>query len=199
LIAERPLIAILRGITPGEAVEIGAALRDAGLLCIEAPLNSPEPLKSIAALRERFDGELLIGAGTVLSVQAVRDVAAAGGQIIISPNTDPAVIAETKAAGLISLPAFLTPSEAFTALAAGADALKLFPAEIAGPAGLKAIRAVLPPQTLVFPVGGVDPASLAAWRSAGASGFGVGSALYRPGATAGEVRSRARAFVEAFA
>lgn len=198
LIAERPLIAILRGITPQEAVEIGGVLRDEGFLCLEVPLNSPEPLRSIAALREAFDGEVLVGAGTVLSATAVGEVAAAGGQLIISPNTDVSVIAATKAAGLIALPAYFTPSEAFTALAAGADALKLFPAEVAGPAGLKAVRAVLPREALVFAVGGVDPGSLDAWRAAGASGFGIGSALYRPGASVGEVRTSARAFVEAF-
>ena len=181
LMRDLPLVAILRGLAPSEAVEIAAALRDEGFLCVEVPLNSPEPLKSIAAIRERFDGELLVGAGTVLSAQAVKDVAAAGGQIVISPNTDTSVIAATKAAGLVSLPAFFTPTEAFAALAAGADALKLFPAEAAGTATLKAIGAVLPPGTAVLPVGGISPASMGPWRAVGAAGFGIGSALYRPG------------------
>lgn len=199
LIAERPLIAILRGITPQEAAPVGEALAEAGFLCVEVPLNSPRPLETIEALRARFDGRLLVGAGTVLRPGEVEAVAAAGGQIIISPNADAAVIAAAKRAGLISLPGFFTPSEAFAALAAGADALKLFPAETAGPATLKAIRAVLPAEALVFPVGGIEPGSMAAWRTAGAGGFGIGSALYRPGATAEEVGTRARAFVEAFA
>lgn len=193
-----PLVAILRGITPADAVEVAAALRDEGFLCIEAPLNSPQPLRSVAAIRKRFDGELLVGAGTVLTAQAAREVAEAGGQIIVSPNADAEVIAATKAAGLISMPAFSTPTEAFAALDAGADALKLFPAEGASPAVLKALRAVLPPETPVLPVGGIDPSSMGSWRAAGAAGFGIGSALYRPGSTPAEVRERARAFVAAY-
>lgn len=198
LMRDLPLVAILRGLAPSEAVEIATALRDERFLCVEVPLNSPEPLRSITAIRERFDGELLVGAGTVLTAQAAKDVAAAGGQIVISPNTDVSVIAATKAAGLVSLPAFFTPTEAFAALAAGADALKLFPAEAAGPATLKAIRAVLPPETAVLPVGGIDPGSMGRWRAAGAAGFGIGSALYRPGVAAAEVGRTARTFVEAY-
>jgi 2-dehydro-3-deoxyphosphogalactonate aldolase len=198
VIRTRPLVAILRGIRPEDAAAIGDALADAGFLCLEVPLNSPRPLETIAALRARFDGRLLVGAGTVLNPAEVGAVAAAGGQLIISPNTDTAVIAAAKQAGLVSVPGFFTPSEAFAALAAGADALKLFPAETAGPATLKAIRAVLPPGVPVLPVGGIEPDAMAAWRAAGASGFGIGSALYRPGAGADEVAARAKAFVAAF-
>lgn len=198
VIETRPLVAILRGIRPDEAAAVGDALADAGFLCVEVPLNSPRPLETIAALRARFEGRLLVGAGTVLKAAEVAEVSAAGGQLIISPNTDVAVIAAAKAAGLVSVPGFFTPSEAFAALAAGADALKLFPAETAGPATLKAIRAVLPASVPVLPVGGIEPGSMAAWRAAGAAGFGIGSALYRPGLSADEVGLRARAFVGAF-
>jgi 2-dehydro-3-deoxyphosphogalactonate aldolase len=193
-----PLVAILRGLTPDESVEVGQALVTAGFRCLEVPLNSPEPLDSIRRLRDALGDRAIVGAGTVLSPQAVRDVADAGGQIIISPNTDTTVIAEAKAAGLISFPAFYTPSEAFAAIAAGADALKLFPAEAAGPAMLKAMKAVLPKTTPVLPVGGVEPGNVAAWRAAGADGFGLGSALYKPGRPAAEVGEIARAFVAAW-
>ncbi len=193
-----PLVAILRGLTPDEAVEVGEALVAAGFLCLEMPLNSPLPLESIRRLREALGDRAIVGAGTVLSVEAVRDVAAAGGQVVISPNTNPAVIGATKAAGLISFPAFFTPSEAFAAIEAGADAIKLFPAETAGPAALKAIKAVLPPTTPVFPVGGVEPGNAGAWRAAGADGLGLGSALYKPGRTAAEVGEAANAFVAAW-
>lgn len=193
-----PLVAILRGLQPDEAVEVGEALVAAGFLCLEVPLNSPQPLDSIRRLRDALSDRAIVGAGTVLSPRAVQDVADAGGQIIISPNSDPAVIAATKAAGLISFPAFFTPTEAFAAIDAGADALKLFPAETAGPATLKAIKAVLPPAMPVFPVGGVDPRNLAAWRAAGANGFGLGSALYKPGHSAAQVGVVAQAFVDAW-
>ncbi|MFN3879062.1 MAG: 2-dehydro-3-deoxy-6-phosphogalactonate aldolase [Brevundimonas sp.] len=193
-----PLIAILRGLTPDEAVDVGEAIVAAGFRCLEVPLNSPEPLESIRRLRQALDGRALVGAGTVLNVAAAREVAAAGGQLIISPNTDTDVIRETKTLGLLSLPGFFTPSEAFAALDAGADALKLFPAEIAGPKGLKAVRAVLPAATRVYPVGGVDPDSMAAWLSAGASGFGIGSAVFKPGQTADQVGRQAKAFVQAW-
>jgi 2-dehydro-3-deoxyphosphogalactonate aldolase len=193
-----PLVAILRGLKPDEAVEIGETLVEAGFLCLEVPLNSPQPLDSIRRLRDALGDRAIVGAGTVLSPRAVQDVADAGGQIIISPNSNPAVIAATKAAGLISFPAFFTPTEAFAAIDAGADALKLFPAETAGPATLKAIKAVLPPAAPVFPVGGVDPRNLAAWRAAGANGFGLGSALYKPGQTAAQVGAAAQAFVAAW-
>lgn len=190
-----PLIAILRGLKPDEAVEVGEAIVAAGFRCLEVPLNSPEPLESIRRLRQALDGRALVGAGTVLSVAAAREVADAGGQLVISPNTNVDVIAETKTLGLLSLPGFFTPSEAFAALDAGADALKLFPAEIAGPKGLKAVRAVLPAATRVYPVGGVDPDSMAAWRSAGASGFGIGSAVFKPGQSAEQVARQAAGFV----
>lgn len=190
-----PLIAILRGLKPDEAVEIGEAIVAAGFRCLEVPLNSPEPLDSIRRLRQALDGRALVGAGTVLSVAAARAVAEAGGQLVISPNTNVEVIAETKTLGLLSLPGFFTPSEAFAALDSGADALKLFPAEIAGPKGLKAVRAVLPAETRIYPVGGVDPDSMSAWRSAGASGFGIGSAVFKPGQSAEQVARQAAGFV----
>ena len=193
-----PLIAILRGLTPDEAVRVGEAIVGSGFLCLEVPLNSPEPLESIRRLRAALDGRALVGAGTVLNVAAVRDVAEAGGQLIISPNTNIGVIREAKASGLLSLPGFFTPSEAFAALEAGADALKLFPAEVAGVRGLKAVRAVLPSQTRVYPVGGVDPDNVSTWRANGASGFGIGSALFKPGKSAEETGRDARAFVTAW-
>ncbi|MDP1966225.1 MAG: 2-dehydro-3-deoxy-6-phosphogalactonate aldolase, partial [Reyranella sp.] len=187
------------GLTPGEAVAIAAALETAGVLGLEVPLNSPEPLESIRRIREAFDGRLVVGAGTVLTVDEVSAVQAAGGQFIVSPNTDPAVIRATKAAGLYSAPGFFTPTEAFSALASGADALKLFPADVAGPAALKAMKAVLPPSAPVIAVGGVDPATMGGWRAAGAAGFGVGSALYQPGLPPADVEARARRFVDGWA
>jgi 2-dehydro-3-deoxyphosphogalactonate aldolase len=193
-----PLVAILRGLTPDESVEVGEALVAAGFRCLEVPLNSPQPLDSIRRLRDALGDRAIVGAGTVLTPQAVRDVAGAGGQIIISPNTDVSVIGEAKAAGLISFPAFYTPSEAFTAIAAGADALKLFPAETAGPAMLKAMKAVLPKTTPVFPGGGVEPGNVATWRAAGANGFGLGSGLYKPGRSAAEVGEIAKTYVAAW-
>lgn len=193
-----PLIAILRGLKPDEAVEVGEAIVAAGFRCLEVPLNSPEPLESIRRLRQALDGRALVGAGTVLSVAAAREVADAGGQLVISPNTNVEVIAETKTLGLLSLPGFFTPSEAFAALDAGADALKLFPAEIAGPKGLKAVRAVLPAETRIYPVGGVDPDSMAGWRSAGASGFGIGSGVFKPGQSAEIVGAQSASFVTAW-
>lgn len=190
-----PLIAILRGLKPDEAVAVGEAIVAAGFTCLEVPLNSPEPLESIRRLRQTLDGRALVGAGTVLNVQAAREVADVGGQLIISPNTNTDVIRETKALGLLSLPGFFTPSEAFAAMDAGADALKLFPAEVAGPKGLKAVRAVLPAATRVYAVGGVDPDSMAQWRTAGASGFGIGSAVFKPGQSPDQVGRQAQAFV----
>ena len=193
-----PLIAILRGLEPEEAVAVGEAIVAAGFVCLEVPLNSPRPLESIQRLRDTLDGRALVGAGTVLSVDAAKAVSDAGGQLIISPNTNPDVIRAAKALGLLSIPGFFTPSEAFVALDAGADALKLFPAEVAGQAGLKAVRAVLPARTRVYAVGGVDPVSVAGWRSAGASGFGIGSAIFKPGKSAHDVGISAKAFVEAW-
>lgn len=193
-----PLIAILRGLTPDEAVAVGEAIVATGFRCLEVPLNSPDPLESIRRLRAALDGRALVGAGTVLTVAAAREVAQAGGQLIISPNTNTEVIRETKTLGLLSLPGFFTPSEAFAALDSGADALKLFPAEIAGLQTLKALRAVLPAAARVYPVGGVTPESVGAWLTAGASGFGLGSAVFKPGQSPEEVGRNAAAFVSAW-
>lgn len=195
--AHCPLIAILRGVKPDEVEAIGDALVDAGFTLIEVPLNSPDPLESIARLARRLSGRATIGAGTVLRETDVAAVAAAGGTLIISPNTNPRVIAASAAGGLVSLPGIATPSEAFTALDAGATALKLFPAEASSPAVLKAMRAVLPSSTRLLPVGGITPGNMQPWQDAGAAGFGLGSALYRPGFTAQQVRERATAFVQA--
>lgn len=197
--ARCPLVAILRGLTPDEAVPVGEALIGAGFTLIEVPLNSPDPLDSIARLAQAAAGRAVIGAGTVLSEAQVAAVTDAGGTMIISPNANTQVIAASAARGLISLPGIITPTEAFAALDAGATALKLFPAEGSSPAVLKAMRAVLPRSLRVLPVGGVSPANMAAWRSAGADGFGIGSALYRPGSTPAEVARRAAAFIAALA
>ena len=195
---ELPLVAILRGLTPEDAASVGEALVDAGFRCLEVPLNSPRPLESISRMVEAVGDRAVVGAGTVLTVEATRAVAQAGGRLVISPGMDAAVIRETKALGLVSLPGVFTPTEAFQALAAGADGLKLFPAEIAGPAGLKALRAVLPAETRVLAVGGVSPETMGDWMQAGAAGFGIGGALYKPGDSAAIVGERARTFVEAW-
>ena len=188
-----PLIAILRGLQPSEAFDVGAALQSAGFGLWEVPLNSPNPLQSIAAMRHAYPN-VLVGAGTVLTAQQVRDVHAAGGQLIISPNCNPAVIDESVKLGLISLPGVLTPTEAFTALAHGAHGLKIFPAELASPAVVKALLAVLPQGTGIYPVGGIAPDNMAPWLQAGAAGFGIGSALFKPGKTAAQVAADAVAF-----
>ena len=195
-IAENPLVAILRGVKPDEIVAIGDALVEAGIGIIEVPLNSPDPLSSIETLARHVGDSILVGAGTVLTVGQVGDVARAGGRIIVSPSTDLDVIAATAAEGLVSAPGFFTPSEAFLALKAGAHALKLFPAEAASPAVLRAQRAVLPKDVPLLVVGGVTPDSVGVWLEAGANGFGLGSALYRPGQSAQQVSAQARAFVE---
>lgn len=194
-----PLVAILRGLRPDEAEAVGTALLEAGIRIIEVPLNSPEPFVTITRLAGLVGSRGIVGAGTVLTTEAVERVAAAGGQLVVSPGTDAAVIAATVAAGMVSLPGIFTPTEAFTALAAGAHGLKLFPAEAASPAVLKALRAVLPRDVRVLPVGGMTPDGLAAWRTAGAAGFGLGSALYSPGMTAAEVGASAARFVAAVA
>lgn len=191
-----PLIAILRGVKPDESVAIGQALIGAEFGLIEVPLNSPDPWASIEALARNFP-EALIGAGTVLAPDDVRRVGEAGGELIVAPNLNPEVVQEAVRRGMVCLPGVMTPTEAFSALRAGATALKLFPAELIGPEGVKALRAVLPPQTRLFPVGGITPENLAGYCHAGAAGFGIGSALYRPGVTAAEVAPRAHAFASA--
>ena len=195
--AELPLVAILRGVHPDEAVAIGSALVDAGWRMIEVPLNSPDPLLSIAALAGAFP-DALVGAGTVLTASAVRDVQAAGAALVVAPNFDRDVVGEAVALGLAALPGVLSASEAFAALAAGAVGLKLFPAEMIPPSAVKALRAVLDPATIVLPVGGVSLANMAAYRDAGASGFGIGSSLYKPGMTAEAVGAAARLWVDAW-
>jgi 2-dehydro-3-deoxyphosphogalactonate aldolase len=193
-----PLIAILRGITPPEAIPIGQALVNTGWTLMEVPLNSPQPLDSIAAMASAFP-QALIGAGTVLTPSDVRNVHAAGGQLIISPNFNPAVVAEAVRLGLVCLPGVMTASEAFAALDAGAAGLKLFPAEMATPPVVKALRAVLPTSTLLLPVGGITPGNMQAYLNAGANGFGIGSALYKPGFDAATVAQNATTFIAACA
>lgn len=196
--AALPLIAILRGIMPDEVVAIGQALVDAGLRVIEVPLNSPQPLESIRRLAAACGDRARIGAGTVLTVQQVRDVWNAGGTLIVSPNTNADVIRATKAAGLWSAPGVATPTEGFTALDAGADMLKLFPAEQLGPSVIRAWRAVLPRDVPLVPVGGVSAESMAAFIAAGADGFGLGSAVYKPGMTITDVRRAADTLVATY-
>jgi 2-dehydro-3-deoxyphosphogalactonate aldolase len=193
-----PLIAILRGITPAEAVPVGLALAEAGLRIVEVPLNSPQPLRSIEVLSRELGERCLVGAGTVMSAAQVDQVARAGGRLIVMPHGDAAVIRAAKAQSLWCAPGIATPGEGFAALAAGADALKLFPAELLIPPVVKALRAVFPPQVLFLPVGGITPQSMAAYAAAGASGFGLGSALYKPGLTVAQVKANAQAFVLAW-
>ncbi|MBW6532309.1 2-dehydro-3-deoxy-6-phosphogalactonate aldolase [Sphingomonas citri] len=194
---QAPLVAILRGLTPAEAPAVGDALVEAGFTLLEVPLNSPEPIESIRLLAERLAGRAMVGAGTVLTTDDVARVQDAGGTLIVSPNTNPEVIRASVAAGLVSLPGYFTPSEGFAALAAGATALKLFPADGTTPAFLKAQRAVLPKTTRMLAVGGITPQNMAEWRAAGADGFGLGSNLYRPGKSAEAVSEDARQYITA--
>ena len=194
----RPIIAILRGVQPAEAVAISGVILAAGIDKIEVPLNSPSPLESISAIAEAYGNRALIGAGTVLTAVQVQQVKAAGGQLVVSPNCDPAVIAATIAAGMQSWPGIFTTSEAFTALQAGATGLKLFPSDVAGPKGLKAMRAILPVGTQVYAVGGAGPKNFAEWVAASADGFGLGSAIYKPGDTPERVATKVQAIVAAF-
>jgi len=193
-----PLVAILRGIRPAEAEAIGRILEHAGFGLIEVPLNSPDPFESITTLRRVLGPATLVGAGTVTQLADVQRLRAIGADLVVMPHADTAVIRAAKAAGLLCVPGVATPTEAFAALAAGADALKLFPAELVTPVVLKAWRAVLPAALQLLPVGGITPASLALWCRAGASGFGLGSALYTPGSSPQAVAGRAEAFVHAW-
>ncbi len=190
-----PLVAILRGLTPAEAPAIGQALVSTGFLLLEVPLNSPQPLQSIATLADQHPN-LLIGAGTVMSAADVRNVQAAGGRLIISPHFDAEVVHEALRLGMACMPGVATPSEAFAALKAGAHALKLFPAEMIGPAVVKALRAVMPASVPLLPVGGVSPDNMAAYRQAGATGFGIGSALYKSGQSAADTAAAAQRFIQ---
>ncbi len=195
---ELPLVAILRGLEPARAVEVARTLFDAGWRIVEVPLNRPGALEAIAAIARSAPADALVGGGTMLSSADVEAVHAAGGRLMVAPNMAPAVIAHARRLGMLTMPGVATPTEAFAALAAGAHALKLFPAEAIGPAGLKAFASVLPVGTGLWPVGGVAPASLAAWRAAGASGAGIGSQLFRPGQSLDEIAAAARAFADAW-
>ena len=194
----RNIIAILRGVLPQDAVAICEEILAAGIDRIEVPLNSPEPFDSIARIVDAMGDRALIGAGTVLSVADVDKVNAAGGRLIVSPDCNPEVIAHTKALGLQSYPGVMTPTECFAALRAGADGLKFFPGDMIGPAGLKAVRAVLPKGTEAYAVGGANPGNFKEWVAAGATGFGIGSAIFKPGDTPAEVRAKADAIVTAY-
>jgi 2-dehydro-3-deoxyphosphogalactonate aldolase len=197
-LAPTPLVAILRGVTPDEADSIAAVIVEAGFGAIEVPLNSPDPLASIELIARLFGDKVLVGAGTVLEAREVDEVAAAGAKLVVAPNFDPAVVERALKLGLAAAPGVATPTEAFAALKAGASGLKLFPGEALGPDIVKAWRAVLPKETGLFPVGGVTPERISAYRRAGASGFGIGSALYKPGASVENVARAAQTFVSAW-
>jgi 2-dehydro-3-deoxyphosphogalactonate aldolase len=192
-----PLVAILRGVQPAEAESLGSALEKAGIRVVEVPLNSPSPLESIAILSRSLGGRMLIGAGTLTDPSQVGEVASAGGRLIVTPHADASIVRAAKQAGLFAVPGFFNPTEAFALLQAGADAIKLFPAEVLGPPMLKALRAVLPKSAIVIPVGGVGAGQVAPWMAAGALGLGVGSSIYKPGDDAGIVEAKARALVAA--
>lgn len=192
-----PVIAILRGVQPGEAESIGFALERAGIAIVEVPLNSPQPLKSIAILSRSLGDRMLIGAGTLTKPSQVAEVAEAGGQVIVTPHANTAIVRAAKQAGLWAAPGFFNPSEAFSLLEAGADALKLFPAEVLGPAMLKAMLAILPPSSVIVPVGGVNAQNAAGWLAAGALGIGAGSSIYQPGDDARIVEDKAKALLRA--
>jgi 2-dehydro-3-deoxyphosphogalactonate aldolase len=196
-LARCPLIAILRGVRPDEVTAITTALETAGIAIIEVPLNSPDPISSIATLARTFGDRLLIGAGTVMTEAQVAAIAQAGGKLIVTPHADASLTRAAKAHGLLAVPGCFTPTEAFAMLAAGADALKLFPAEAASPAVLRALRAVLPAGTKMLPVGGIDATNIPAWHAAGAAGFGIGSAIYKPGDTPDIVARKAQALIAA--
>jgi 2-dehydro-3-deoxyphosphogalactonate aldolase len=198
-LAKSPLVAILRGVKPDEVEAITEALETSGIAIVEVPLNSPDPLDSIARLAKNFGSRLLIGAGTVMTPDQVAQIAAAGGKLIVTPHADVAVTRAAKQHGLLAVPGFFTPTEAFALLAAGADALKLFPAEGASPQVLRAVRAVLPAGTAVLPVGGIDASNMTEWHVAGAAGYGIGSAIYKPGDTPAVVADKARRLIAALA
>jgi 2-dehydro-3-deoxyphosphogalactonate aldolase len=192
------IVAILRGVTPGEVVAVSQALYDAGIRVVEVPLNSPEPFQSIEKIAKEFSGRMVVGAGTVLSVQDVNVLKAHGGQISVSPDCNEAVISRAVEIGLDPLPGVFTPTEAFAAIRAGAKHLKLFPAEVASPAVIKAWKAVLPKHVKVYAVGGVTPENMGDWLAAGASGFGIGSSLYKPGSNLAKVSESAHSLVSAW-
>jgi 2-dehydro-3-deoxyphosphogalactonate aldolase len=192
-----PLIAILRGVRPDEVVPICVALEAAGIAIVEVPLNSPEPMESIRLLAENFGERLLIGAGTVMTPAKVEEIAAIGGRLIVTPHADPEIVRAAKRLSMMTAPGFFTPAEAFSLLRAGADAIKLFPAEGSNPAALRGMRAILPPGTLVLPVGGITPDNIRAWHEAGAAGYGIGSSIYKPGDTAEIVGRKAAALIAA--
>lgn len=196
-LTQLPLVAILRGLQPHEALAMGEALGSTGWSLVEVPLNSPEPLTSIATLASHLP-QALVGAGTVLTPADVRNVHAAGGRLIVSPNFNPAVVREAVRLGLVCLPGIMTPTEAFAALDAGATGLKLFPSEMISPAVVRALRAVLPANTRLLAVGGITPGNMASYLAAGVSGFGIGSALYKSGMTADQVQNHALSFIAAY-